>query len=275
MEMEEYRRVNAEINEKAKKSGLKNAWSHKMSLILERPALLMPEPEAWEVEYNEWKAKYQEPILAQIPDIQPLLDEDPAKKSDGGDAAYTKLTEAELAAMDDEQRERALRAEEIALAAKEEATVQKGSRITQADRTNDRTSLLRALDQKLYLVVKKNRKDHPWQFPQVPLPVDVTNETKQLRDFAGEGVTAAVGPSCRTWMTGNAPCGFYTYPFSQDTQKSLDTYGAKLFFYRGYYIKGDVVRPSRYVEHAWVTKTELKEYIQDETLYKYLDGVLI
>lgn len=274
LQMEGYRKVNAAVNDTAKSAGLKNDWAPKMAFIVERPVLLEPEPEAWETEYAEWRARYDAPVLAQIPSVQPLLDEDPAKRANA-EAEVRKLTAEELADMDDDQKARALRAEEIAAQAREEAVVRVGDRITKADKENDRKSLRRALAEKLYLVVKKNRADHAWQFPHAPLPTDVTNETKMLRDFAGEGIATAAGTGLHAHVSGNAPCGFFAYPFTAETQKSLDTYGAKLFFYRAHYIKGTVQPHKRYVDHAWVTKSELKEYISDPELYNYLDGILI
>lgn len=43
---------------------------------------------------------------------------------------------------------------------------QPASRITDADISNDRHSLERKLPKSLYLIVKRNRNDNPWQFPQ-------------------------------------------------------------------------------------------------------------
>jgi large subunit ribosomal protein L46 len=40
------------------------------------------------------------------------------------------------------------------------------SRVTDADAKRDEKSMERALDRSLYLVVKKNRSEHAWQFPQ-------------------------------------------------------------------------------------------------------------
>jgi large subunit ribosomal protein L46 len=272
MQMEEWRRVNREVNERAKQAGWKKDWSHKMAMVVTRPALIAEAPQPWEVQYDEWRARYDAPLLAQIPSIQPILDEDPAKKQ--VDTNAIKLTEAELAEMDEEQRERALRAEEIAAAAREEAVVRVGDRITKADREDNRRSLRRKLDANLYLLVKKNRQDHTWQFPQIPMPLDLSNEKKQLRQIATDGLTLSTGNNAHIYMVGNAPAGFYSYPFPSATQKSLDTFGAKVFFYRGYYIKGDINLPARYTDHAWVTKEELKDYIQDAELYNYLDGIL-
>lgn len=272
-QMDAWRKVNADVNAKAKSAGFKNAWTPKMSLIVERWPLLAPEPEAWEVEYDEWRARYDAPIKAQIPSMQPLLDEDPAKKQIAA-GETKKLTAEELAAMDEDQRARALRAEEIADQAREEAIVRVGERITTADKENNTKSLRRALADKLYLVVKKNRADHSWQFPQAPLPTELTGESKMLRDFAHDGIVTAAGSSINVHVTGNAPAGFYAFPYNAETQKSLDTYGSKIFFYRALYIKGDVKTHKRYVDHAWVTKSELKNYISDPELYKYLDGIL-
>jgi len=39
-------------------------------------------------------------------------------------------------------------------------------RETEADRNDDRRSLNRRLDQMLYLLVKKPRREHAWQMPQ-------------------------------------------------------------------------------------------------------------
>ena len=41
-----------------------------------------------------------------------------------------------------------------------------GPRETEADRRGDRQSLQRRLDQVLYLLVKKPRREHTWQMPQ-------------------------------------------------------------------------------------------------------------
>jgi large subunit ribosomal protein L46 len=47
-----------------------------------------------------------------------------------------------------------------------EAKIQFNDRITDADRKNDVRSLERALARTLYLIVKKPREQHAWQFPQ-------------------------------------------------------------------------------------------------------------
>ena len=47
-----------------------------------------------------------------------------------------------------------------------EAKIQFNDRITDADRKNDVRSLERALARTLYLIVKKPRDQHVWQFPQ-------------------------------------------------------------------------------------------------------------
>ena len=51
-------------------------------------------------------------------------------------------------------------------------------RTTEADRENDRRSLDRKLSRTLYLVVKRNRKDAAWKFPQS----DVVDKEENLRD---------------------------------------------------------------------------------------------
>lgn len=48
------------------------------------------------------------------------------------------------------------------------------SRITEADEKNDRRSMDRRLQDSLFLVVKRNREDFHWQFPQGKVQVEET-----------------------------------------------------------------------------------------------------
>ena len=51
------------------------------------------------------------------------------------------------------------------------------SRITEADTNNDRKSLDRRLQDSLFLIVKRNRNDNSWQFPQGKLLAEETMRT--------------------------------------------------------------------------------------------------
>lgn len=152
-----------------------------------------------------------------------------------------------------------------------------GPRITKADLMNDRKSLRRKLDQKLFLLVKKERATHPWQLPQISFPIYESfeeNKTPNLREYAQSHVNNLFGKTADVYMCGNAPYGLYSYPFPKSVQKEFDAYGAKLFFYYGFYVKGNIVVSGKYNDHVWVTKEEMEEYVQDKSLYRYLEALL-
>lgn len=152
-----------------------------------------------------------------------------------------------------------------------------GPLITRHDKMDNRKSLRRKLDQRLFLLVKKQRDNHSWQFPQGPLPLYETfeeNVTPELRDVAQSQVDKIVGSKAHLYMSGNAPFGVYSYAYPKAYQKEIDTYGAKLFFFYGFYVKGKISLPEKYEDYVWVTKEEMEEYIQDKSLYKYLQKIL-
>ena len=62
------------------------------------------------------------------------------------------------------------------------------SRITEADEKDDRRSLERKLQDSLFLVVKRNRKENAWQFPQGKL-----RENETLRSAAERIIDRAAG----------------------------------------------------------------------------------
>jgi hypothetical protein len=83
--------------------------------------------------------------------------------------------------MTEEEKERARRAEELKKAHTVVASVTVGPRITEADKKNDRKSLRRKLDRKLFLLVKKNGGAEPgWQFPSSPLDIENTTDLRQV-----------------------------------------------------------------------------------------------
>eukprot|EP00604_Paraphysomonas_vestita_P002655 CAMPEP_0174819498 /NCGR_PEP_ID=MMETSP1107-20130205/2777_1 /TAXON_ID=36770 /ORGANISM="Paraphysomonas vestita, Strain GFlagA" /LENGTH=252 /DNA_ID=CAMNT_0016033115 /DNA_START=115 /DNA_END=873 /DNA_ORIENTATION=+ len=143
------------------------------------------------------------------------------------------------------------------------------SRITPADEANDRRSLSRKLPDSLYLIVKRNRKDNPWQFPQ-----GKWIEGESLRKSAERINDRTVGNVSR-WFVGNAPIGHYCYAYPPELQKSRKQYGAKIFYYRAQLLKGDIKLETRlYTDYAWVAKSEFDEYF-DPNLAEYYRGLLI
>lgn len=117
------------------------------------------------------------PLLKQYPHIN-ILDEDidQAKQREADEkkaaAAREKLLATETADEKEQREKKEAREKRMAeLKKKEEEgqSVAQGSRITEADRKNDRHSLYRKLDAKLFLVVKPKRVEKgesAWRFPQ-------------------------------------------------------------------------------------------------------------
>ena len=135
------------------------------------------------------------------------------------------------------------------------------SRITEADLNNDRRSLERKLDVSLYLIVKRNRKDSAWQFPQGKL----LDEEKSLRKGAERVLDRAVGKINR-WFISNSPVGYHLYPYPPAIQEQRKQFGAKVFFYRSQLIEGTIKLETRlYTDYAWVTRDELVEYFDKDT----------
>jgi large subunit ribosomal protein L46 len=99
-------------------------------------------------------------------------------------AASSTSGKSKAAATDDKPTE-----EEEDLAAGMDAKVEFNDRITEADRKNDVKSLERALQRTLYLIVKKPRDQHAWQFPQGG--VRVCENLQEVRKTARVGQDTA------------------------------------------------------------------------------------
>lgn len=136
------------------------------------------------------------------------------------------------------------------------------------DIANDRRSLERKYDSSLFLVVKRNREDKAWQFPQ-----GKWLEGETLRGTAERVLERAVGRT-KAWWPSNAPIGHYTYAYPQDMQQSRKAFGAKVFFYRTQFIAGQMKFETRlYTDYAWISRDEVSEYFDEDTA-KYLKALL-
>ncbi|ERN19116.1 39S ribosomal protein L46, mitochondrial [Amborella trichopoda] len=141
---------------------------------------------------------------------------------------------------------------------------QPAPRITEADKTNDRRSLQRALDRRLYLLLYgtafgTSNKNPVWHFPE---KVYGTEET--LRKCAESALQSVIGDLSNTYFVGNAPFAHMAIqPFESDSD--LPTF--KRFFF-----KSQVIGTSRFgvrecEDHVWVTKDELLEYFPDQAAF--------
>jgi len=146
---------------------------------------------------------------------------------------------------------------------------QPAPRVTQADLSNDRRSLERHLPRSLFLVVKRNRADKSWQFPQGKL-----NPEESMRMAAERVLDRAVG-SVRRYFISQAPIGHYCYEYPEEMQQQRKQFGAKVFFHRAQLIAGDIRLETRlYTDFAWVAREEVGEYV-DPQMVDFLTELLI
>ncbi|KAF9580667.1 54S ribosomal protein L17 mitochondrial [Lunasporangiospora selenospora] len=145
-----------------------------------------------------------------------------------------------------------------------EAKVVFNDRITEADRKKDMRSLERALARTLYLIVKKPRDQHAWQFPQGGVHV-----VENLQEAAGRELNEECGSNMDLWFVGRVPIGHYAYSHPKGTMTKSENptplKGSKVFFMKAHIFAGNVqIDNKEVVDYAWVTKDEMKSYVTPE-----------
>jgi large subunit ribosomal protein L46 len=187
---------------------------------------------------------------------------------------------------------------------KREAIPRPNSRVTEADRTGDVSSLNRRLDRTLYLLARQgdNRR---WRFPESPLMrMESLQQVKQMPTFflnikryrsfqcraagliVGGGAQAAErllvqsgGVNMNTWVVGNAPVGHHSMEHRQApviAPTGLPTRGEKTFFMKvriiaGYpKLEGNELGLS---ELRWLCKEEIQPMVSPG-YWKSIRGML-
>ncbi|KAF8939779.1 54S ribosomal protein L17 mitochondrial [Dissophora ornata] len=176
-----------------------------------------------------------------------------ASKSSSASASTAGSTEGEAAKEESTEEDRV---------AAMEAKIEFNERITEADRTNDVRSLERALQRTLYLIVKKPREQHAWQFPQGGVRV-----CENLQEAAGRELQEECGGNMDLWFVGRVPIGHYNYSLPKNfvTESSVAAKGTKVFFMKAHIFAGQVqVDNKEIVDFAWVTKQEMKDYVSED-----------
>lgn len=141
-------------------------------------------------------------------------------------------------------------------------------KITEADRTNDHRSTNRRLMESMFLIVKRNRDEAAWQFPQGKI-----QEGETLRQATERIIDRATG-GVRHWFVSNAPIGHYCYAYPPELQKKRGQYGAKVFFYRCQLISGHMVLETKlYRDYAWIARDEVDQYF-DKDFAEYAGELL-
>ncbi|GBC04495.1 hypothetical protein RclHR1_00570051 [Rhizophagus clarus] len=150
----------------------------------------------------------------------------------------------------------------------EEEEIKIASRITQDDLNKNLKSLNRALQRTLYLIVKKPRDEHAWQFPQG----GVNNKESLVRAAARE-LEEECGNKMDVWFVGRRPIGYYKYAYPKDfVREDKDIRGSMVFFMKAHIFAGQVqVDQKEIVDFAWVTKQELKEFVSSNYYHAVKD----
>lgn len=143
-------------------------------------------------------------------------------------------------------------AQDLKDAWKEElAQFQLRERLTEADRSNDTTSLRRKLDATLVLLVNQRLGANSHML----LPQGRRHEGETMRQTAERVLHERCGGAVQAVWYGNSPCGFYKYKYPVAERK--ESVGAKIFFFRASHRGGDV-QPADGQTFEWLDAGEVQ-----------------
>ncbi|KAE8727539.1 39S ribosomal protein L46 [Hibiscus syriacus] len=132
-------------------------------------------------------------------------------------------------------------------------------RITEADKTNDRKSLQRALDRRLYLLLYGDSNGAPSGKPVWHFPEKVYDSKETLRKCAESGLESVLGDLSNTYFVGNAPMGHMVIEPKENVPEPY-----KRFFFKSQVIDTNKFNIRKCEDFVWVTKDELLEYFPEE-----------
>ncbi|GAA6064629.1 hypothetical protein JCM10212_000598 [Sporobolomyces blumeae] len=231
--------------------------------LLSRPPLVLPSLSPFERSYYAYQRKIHRALSKPLEASTSWF----FKKGSAAEKAFVqfdrKVEKAETGKGDeDEMLPYAMARDEVEGASE---VVQKGEHA--ADRSGDVKSLERRADRTLYLLLKKRRAEHAWQFPQGGVEGDESLVEAARRELAEE-----TGPNMDVWSVGRVPAGAYSYAFpAEHVKKNPGTEGATVFFMPMRVVRGQAVPNQKegLVDYAWLTKEEVKDKVSKE----YWDAV--
>lgn len=199
-----------------------------VACVFERLPVVMPAFPSWEIEHEEWRAN----LVAKYSKKLPKEFTDPKKaEQQAGEQGGNQWQPAPLE--------------------------------TAADKSGDKKSLRRRLDQRIFFLVKpkSGAAASEWTMPAVEVQEGETTRQAAERALAETVTLDTVQP----YFVGNAPAGHVE-----------NSAGDKLFFHRCQLIQGKPALQAggRYSDGVWVTKDEFKEYIKDQHLGELLEKML-
>ncbi|GAV60469.1 MRP-L46 domain-containing protein [Cephalotus follicularis] len=141
-------------------------------------------------------------------------------------------------------------------------------RVTEADKTNDRKSLQRALDRRLYLLLYSNTSGALNGKPVWHFPEKVYESEETLRKCAEYALHSVIGDLSHSYFVGNAPMGHMVI---KPAENLSDSY--KQFFFKSQVIATNKFNIGKCKDYVWVTKDELLEYFPEQS--EFLNKMII
>ncbi|KAK4509320.1 uncharacterized protein ATC70_007671 [Mucor velutinosus] len=126
--------------------------------------------------------------------------------------------------------------------------------------TTDLKDTFRKPNEILYLLVKKPRKHHAYQFPQGGQDPGETASEAALRELREE-----CGSNLKVKLIDKSPVGAYQYNFPPKFNRWDHSVGARVSFFRADWLNGQCQPDGKeIIDFAWLTKEELADYIHPE-----------
>lgn len=216
-----------------KRDSMKN-WDIVGATFLERQQVIIEEPHPVEVAYNDLRDELDEKYNVPLETVMEGYDAYQEIREEAESLVQKQVAAIESGEVVDEEEMRKKIYAQYAGSDKGERIIEEYDlmtrkdppRITQADMDDDRRSLNRKLDERLFLIVKKDRKKYAWQFPQlVHVDPDPTQYHKGnlpgLRETAEQAMLKFAGDGLKGYFYSHAPQGFYYYPYDDPTNGSF------------------------------------------------------
>ncbi|PVU97963.1 hypothetical protein BB561_000211 [Smittium simulii] len=255
-------------SQKAESTGLKSLVS--VGLVLQRNPIVTRERTAFEIEYEKYEdwIKYKSSVpfpkdfylkKNSIAELNYLELERERKKINYFEA--TESVEKGKKKKDSVSEEELKKEEELKLALSKNLgsdenifsrKAQLCSRVTEADKTGDITSLERKLDRTLYFLINKNKTTKEWRFPSKKVSADEVLNSAMMKCFIEN-----CGSKAEIWSVGRGPIGHMI-----ENNKDLNQ-ETKTFFLKSHILSGKIVE-KKSTEYAWLSKEEIEKMVAPE-----------
>lgn len=135
-------------------------------------------------------------------------------------------------------------------------------RVTDADERNDTKSMERALQERLYFVIRKTEKSGHMQFPQMLVGDDGVTMMGHA-EMAFKNVTLGNTRPSLHFISYSPGCHL-EHVFPKSYQEKHDVYGVKIFFYRAMLLSGVIDEVRNAADFMWARESELGEVFGNE-----------